>query len=533
MTDIEIFSEIKRRWGSGEIEYFQDALSLCKQTDNHVWTKEIIKELTKDMDGERYELWKDILRFDAPVDFDAYLVYLELERKEPFYIPRRKQLLPLVKDMQRLEEGELEVLCISMPPRSGKTTLAEFFMTWVAGRNPDDSILMSSHSKSLLNDVYGEIIRILDPKGEYQYNDIFNSTIVRTNALDMKIDLNKPKRFSNFQFGSVEAQLAGRVNASRLLYCDDLIEGIEEALSKDRLDKKIRQYTVNLEQRREQSKSDGTLARELHIATRWSVNDVIGHIEQREEGNDKAKFIVVPALDENGESNFNYKNGVGFTTEAYLKLRSDFENAGEMASWDAIYMGRPVEREGILYERDELRRYDTLPEHPDAVISVVDTKTTGKDYCFMPIVYVFGDDFYVEDVVLSNGDEQTIETELVEKIVKHKVQQADFESNAAGSVIARNVSNKIKAKNSKCTVRTHYTSQNKETKIIVNSPWVKEHCLFKMKGDREYETMLNFLCSYTQTGKNKHDDVPDGFAQLSIYAQTSLNAKATLMKRLF
>lgn len=535
MESEKIFSNIKTAWEREDLpEIYRDGLQLCVNENNHEWSKIIRGALTKDLTPEKYEVWKECLKFDAPVDFDAFMVYIELNRDKTFYLPRRKQLLPLVHAMQRLEDGDLEILCISLPPRCGKTTLGEFYMTWVAGRNPSDSILMSSHSKALLTDVYGEVLRVLDKDGEYLWYDIFKKKVVRTNALDLKIDLAKAKRFSNFQFGSVEAQLAGRVSASRLLYCDDLIEGIEEALSKDRLDKKIRQYTVNLEQRREQSKSDGTFARELHIATRWSVNDVIGHIERREHGNPKALFINTPALNENDESNFDYKDGVGFTTETYRKLRGDYEAAGEMISWNAIYMGEPVEREGLLYNRDELKTYDKLPEgEPDAIVSVVDTKTTGADFCFMPVCYVYGDEFYVEDCVYSDDDESLIEKMLAEKITEHNVQIADFESNAAGSVIARNVSNMLKEKNSTCTVKTHFTSKNKETKIVVNAGWVKEHCVFKMSPLGDYEKMMKALCLYTQKGKNKHDDVPDGFAQLAIFAQSRLNAKAVIMERFF
>lgn len=54
-------------------------------------------------------------------------------------------------------------------------------------------------------------------------------------------------------------------------------------------------------------------------------------------------------------------------------------------------------------------------------------------------------------------------------------------------------------------ITTKYTTQGKETKIIVNSPWVKERVLFKdnsiIKKDKEYRRMLNFLCGYTMAGK--------------------------------
>ena len=120
---------------------------------------------------------------------------------------------------------------------------------------------------------------------------------------------------------------------------------------------------------------------------------------------------------------------------------------------------------------------------------------------------------------------------IAKKLVTHNLQIVDVESNNAGSVIAKNISEKVMG--SRCTVKSHHTQKNKETKIIINAPWVKEHCLFKMNPSKEYESMLRALCSYSQKGKNKHDDVPDVFAQLSIFATSRLNSKAVVMTRFF
>ena len=86
-------------------------------------------------------------------------------------------------------------------------------------------------------------------------------------------------------------------------------------------------------------------------------------------------------------------------------------------------------------------------------------------------------------------------------------------------------------------ITTKFTTANKETKIIVNSPWVKEHCLFKdesmYKRKSDYGKMMNFLCSYTMAGKNDHDDVPDGMAMLAEYAQSLVGAKVQIFPRPF
>lgn len=199
-------------------------------------------------------------------------------------------------------------------------------------------------------------------------------------------------------------------------------------------------------------------------------------------------------------------------------------------------MNQPIERDGLLYQEGELRRYFELPDgEPDAILSVCDTKDRGTDYCGMPVVYKYGDDYYVEKIICDNSNPEVVETRLVMTLLEHKVHMSRFESNSAGGRVAQKVQEQVKAKGGITKITTKYTTANKETKIIVNSPWVKEHCLFKddsvIKGDKEYRRAMNFLCSYTMAGKNKNDDIPDAFAQLSEFCQSFAGSKVEVFAR--
>ena len=481
---------------------------------------------------ELFALHKKVCLAGAEHSFHLFLLYIEWNREpqKKFYPPRRKVLKQVVDALQELEDDKLDLLAISLPPGSGKTTLAIFYLTWLAGKHSDEPMLTGSHSNSFVRGVYDECLRILDPVGEYLWQDVFPSVQVsNTNAKDCRIDLGKRKRFETLEFTSIGTGNAGLYRASKLLYCDDLVSGIEVALSKERLDKLWETYTTDLRQRK-----IGDHCKELHIATRWSVHDVIGRLENDYGNSDRAKFIVIPALDENDESNFDYAYGVGFNTKFYHEQRNIMEDA----SWRALYMNQPIEREGLLYHEDELRRYFELPEgEPDAILSVCDTKDKGTDYCAMPIAYQYGQDFYIEHIVCDNSNPEIVETRLVMALLQHKVQMSRFESNSAGGRVAQKVQENVKAKGGRTKITTKYTTANKETKIIVNSPFVKEHCLFKdnsvIGNDKEYKKALNFLCSYTMAGKNKNDDIPDAFAQLSEFIQSLEGSKVTVFKRPF
>ena len=539
----KILEKIKK---TPTMQVFKDLYYMCletKKTDITLATKYLM--LLSDecenaiasgvMDNcikDLFALHKKVVDAGASLSFHLFLIAEEWNREpeKKFYQPRRKVLREVVDALQQLADDEIDLLAISLPPGAGKTTLAIFFILWIALKYPDEPILTGSHSNSFVRGVYDECLRILDPQGEYRTAELFPTVQVSsTNAKDCRIDLGKRKRFETLEFTSIGTGNAGLYRASRLLYCDDLVSGIEVALSKERLDKLWETYTTDLRQRK-----IGDHCKELHIATRWSVHDVIGRLENDYGSSDRAKFIVIPALDDNDESNFDYAYGVGFNTKFYHEQRAIMEDA----SWRALYMNLPIEREGLLYSEDELRRYFELPDgEPDAILSVCDTKDRGTDYCGMPIVYKYGDDYYVEKIICDNSNPEVVETRLVMTLLEHKVQMSRFESNSAGGRVAQKVQEQVKAKGGITKITTKYTTANKETKIIVNSPWVKEHCLFKdnsvIKNDKEYKRAMNFLCSYTMAGKNKYDDIPDVFAQLSEYIQSIVGTKVEVFKRPF
>ena len=482
--------------------------------------------------AEKYrQLYKNTLLFAAPYDFDSFCRYIEWNREpsKRFYLPRRKQLKVVVDALQDLADDKLDLLAVSMPPGVGKTTIAIFYLAWMGGRVPNLPMLGGSHSNSFLRGVYDEILRVVDKDGEYLWHDVFpNVDICNTNAKDMRIDLDKPQRFETFEFSSIGSGNAGKVRAGTLLYCDDLVDGIETAMSKERLDKLWQQYTTDLRQRKIGN------CKELHIATRWSVHDVIGRLEQQYGDSERAKFIVIPALDENENSNFDYGGDIGFTTEFYHEQREIMDDV----SWRALYMNQPIEREGLLYAENELRRYFELPDtEPDGIISICDTKDRGKDYAFMPVAYIYGKDYYIADCICDNSLPNIVEPRIVNCLLKNKVQMARFEHNNAGGRVAKDIQEEIKKLGGITKITTKFTTSNKETKIIVNSAYVKEHFLFKdssmYKKKDDYGKMIDFLCSYTVTGKNKHDDVPDGMAMLSEYAQSFHTNKVEIFSRPF
>lgn len=118
------------------------------------------------------------------------------------------------------------------------------------GRFPDCPNLASAHSDKLTNSFYEGVKQIItDP--EYLWNDVFPSCkLAATNAKEETLDINKKHRFSSLTCRAIDATLTGATRSEKILYADDLVSGIEEALSKERLDKLWEKYTSDLKTRK-------------------------------------------------------------------------------------------------------------------------------------------------------------------------------------------------------------------------------------------------------------------------------------------
>lgn len=525
-------------------ETWDNIMQLCLNmyNDNHDFLPHCLKLakavklsaqrlLIQNRDVRFEDLYWQALKFEAPHLFDSYLLYLERKRieRDRFYSPKRKQLnkLGLIQALQDMEDDKTDILSISMPPGTQKTTLEKFFASWVIGRHPDDFSLFFSHSGDITRMFYDGVLDITTNSDEYCWSEIFPEVKFHsTNAKKETINFNKYKPFPNMQCTSVGSKNAGKVRANRYLYCDDLIGGIEEALNKNILDKLWRIYATDAKQR----KMDG--CKEIHIATRWSVHDVIGRLKDIYEGNDRAKFIAVPDIDPvTGESNFDYKYN-GFSVEFF----HDQERTMDEITYRCLYKNEPIEREGLLYTDEELRRFITLPiTEPDAVWGICDTKNKGTDYLFLPCLLQYGNDYYLTECIFDDNSNYGIQYERTsDLIVNTGMQQCQFESNNGGDRVALEVSKLVEEKGGRCNITTKYTESNKETKIIVNADWVKKHVLFR---DREHYTskedygkMMGFLLSYSVRGKNPHDDAPDGLATFALFVTTGFVRPASIIQ---
>jgi len=299
------------------------------------------------------------------------------------------------------------------------------------------------------------------------------------------------------------------MEANDLLYLDDMIKGIEEAKNPERLSNAWDKVNGDFKQRR---KGKSQL---LIVGTRWSVHDPLTRLSEMYENNPRARFKILPALNENDESNFDYDYDVGFSTLYYRQVR---EETSDKFYWLCVYQQEPIEREGLGFPDDELKYYNgVLPDNIDAVVAVCDSKGTGKDFVSMPIAYVSGQDVFIPDVVFDDGMPDKTTPKVADKCIKHKVSRLDIEMNNGGDYFGSKTSALIKQGGGHTSIRIFFTSSNKIVRINTESDFIKEHFFFldKEHQNKEYKAFMKNVTTYVVTGKNKHDDGPDGLSLLS------------------
>lgn len=504
-------------------------LDYCKQLKTLLWSR-----LEKRVEiKENYKLIHKVLILESRYSLDSYLTALEWNRpiKERFWQPRRKILLPVIHDLEDLLiNDKLDEYFISQPPRTGKSTLVLFVLSWQIGVSPELANLYVSNSGTLCNAFYQGVKEIITDDNTYCWKEIFpdvsfdpNSFL---NAKETWLEVGRIKRYHSLTCRSIDASLNGACDCNGLLISDDLVSGIEEALNPERMHSVWQKVDNNMITRAKET------AKVMWIGTRWSVKDPIGvRIEMLQ--NDpkfaglRFKVRNIPALDDKDESNFDYDYGVGFSTDYYRRRRASFENFGDMASWDAQYQGAPIERSGMVFAPESLTYYDDLPRNedgsfktPDRIYAVVDVAFNGSDFLSMPVGYQYGDLIYIEDWVFDNGNKVKTQPKVLQGLIKNHVSSCYFEANNGGEFYAEDIKRALAELKYIMNVMSKYApnSISKNDRIFKHSTDIIANFRFKSTARRnaEYSMAMRQMFSFTILGKKQHEDACDSLAMMSM-----------------
>lgn len=533
----------------GDIGAYEDLFSLCQawaETDftaahrankhlKYLCAEIMGKASTSQVEGF-YSLWRRGLLFEAPYDFDSYLTYIELDRKleKRFYQPRKHYLKRYVDAYQKILDGELDFLSISMPKRTGKSQLGINFTNMLSGKFPEKATLMEGTGDDLVNSFYKGCLEYLQTPSEYLFYDVFpESKLVQTNADTKTLNLMNKSRFPTIMCRSIDARQVGLSEATNLLYLDDCVEGREEAKNRQRLDEKWEVISGDIIGRA----IEGTPI--VICGTRYSLYDPIGRLqEEMKKQNKRCEIIETPALDlVTDESNFEYiRDGKKVFTTQYFRDQRDMLSAEQ---FESEFQQQPFEAKGLLFPEGNLNRFFELPvdKEPDTIIAACDTADKGADYCAMPIAAVYGQEVYIIDVVFDDSTPEVTKPEVAKALINNKVVSAMFESNNAGSYFARDVQDILKSREYMCSIRTKRTISNKQTRIEFASDNILKHFYFKHPStyarNSQYAEFMRQVTTYTRSGKVAHDDGADSLSLLENELRGLVGTKVEVFARPF
>jgi hypothetical protein len=277
---------------------------------------------------------------------------------------------------------------------------------------------------------------------------------------------------------------------------------------------------------------------ELMVGTLWNVMDPLERMRQMYEDNPLYRFVRIPALDDNDESNFDYEIG-GFTTAYYRDMREKLDDA----EWWAKYMQKPYVREGLLMPTDSLRYFNgILPPGDSRVVGVTDVAYGGGDSLSMPIGREYENgDVYIFDWVFNPGAKEITVPIVVGKIIGNEIRATRFEGNQGGDLYCDLIEKELTEQGYKCSCESRKAPNTmaKKEKIVAYSGDVKQKFVFltpkrptpeELEKDRElgitryvrnsdYQKAMDEMCSYVTIGKNEHDDAIDSIVQLDMFVE--------------
>ena len=495
------------------------------------------RELSKQQ--ELYKCMQEVYYYLARYLFEYYLPAMEfgIAPEKQFIAPRTSVLNKIAREMSKFYyRTDRPIMTLSMPQGTGKTEISKRFMSWAIGKDPEKPSMMISYSANIAKDKFfnGIDALIKDDMGNYgkifpKLREIYRSA--ETMSLDYTNEENRKKAHSEYTLYCVgfDGSITGRTRAHNILYADDLIKDIEEASNKDIMDKKWVEFTGTIKKRMQGK------CKMLVVGTIFSINDPLSRLIQYYQENEPERLIVIriPGLNENDESNFNYKYGFAITTKMFHEDR----DLMDPVSFSCLIQQEPIEREGILFYENEFKKFDlSRYERKEGYVRTVafcDVAWGGEDYLSMPIVeeYEDGDCNLVDWYFINKADKTVTKPEIIRKIEYWGISRVCFEANNGGDEYADDIKRELKEKRIECYVESKKapTTMSKTDRILNHQAEIKGSRASKyrlviperesIKGNKMINDALNQVFKFNQsTSKNvrkrQHDDAPDSLAGL-------------------
>ena len=502
--------------------------------------------------GERVDCRK---RYRITANMNGNIVPVSSKKHLSRYKTNKKSCKKFISDIEFSRRTECQCIMVDDPDHlyvtndfivTHNTQIVKLGNLWFGSERPERSNLYSAYSDKITGGFYdGTLELITDPT--YTYAELYPKNIEKrliTDGKDLTIDIIRKKTYPTFTMRSIYGTLNGACDCDGLGIYDDLFSGIDEALSEDRQNTVWTKFDNNYMPRIKPGK-----AKLLGVGTRWAPKDVQGRRlyllnNDPDYAGIRHREIIIPALNENGESNFDYPHKLGYSTIDYKRRMASYESNDDMASWFAQYQQEPIDRKGQMFNVDNMNFFNPAEIEgirPDRIFAANDPAYGGGDFVSMPICYEIKGEHYVIDVVYNDGDKDITIPEVTSRMETHldkfpkKTAEVHFEETKTTEEY-RKKCEEIWKKNGYPINATHDPADNQRAKmdrINNHAPDIRRLHFVDMKYQtKEYRKYFQNILSCTKEGKMKHDDGVDSTAQLCdmIYGMKKKKRKAVIME---
>jgi predicted phage terminase large subunit-like protein len=424
-----------------------------------------------------------------------------------FYRSEREYLRTLARTLQNfVDKSRKHFLIINMPPRFGKSYTAQNFVEWLLGRDHDLKIMTGSYNETL-STTFSKKVRetILESKvseDRLVFSDIWPRTVIKYGDAAANLWSLADHKGANYLATSPTGTATGF--GANLILIDDVIKSHLDAYNENVLDGHYKWFKNTM-----LSRTEGEDWKCVIIMTRWALSDLAGQVMN--DYGDEVEVLTFKAVQDDGT----------MLCEEILS-RADYELKTKEMNADIVeanYNQKPIDVAGRLY--DSLMEWSELPE--GVVRNITDTADRGTDnLCGMNYIES-GGDVYIKGAVYTDEPAEISEVKLVDSLIEDGVVEAQIEANNGGRLFARSVERLLGERGKRINITTPTTTENKESKILASSGWVKQHVFMPPGWRQKYPEMAHEILTYQKKGKNAHDDGCDVLA--SIYKAVSENRR--------
>lgn len=413
-------------------------------------------------------------------------------------------LQKVVENQFYTENGDIaKGVCISLPPRHGKSYTVNLFSKWYLGKYENRRIINISYSQKLTNQFSREIRNEIKQgtKGAFDkitFTDIFpNLKISNDQKSAEKWALENTTHSFTFATASFRTSITGL--GADLGILDDPIKNSEEAMSEKVLEDKWDLFTNTFISRVEQS------GKWIIIQTRWSKDDIIGKLKEHEVWSQKFNFIELKAVEETKDG-LKFLNENIFNEEEYILKKSIISDM----IFEANYNQKIIDLQINLYSK--WKTWTEIPNGKFQTVAVLDPSADGKDYTAAIVGKLHENgNIYLQDIFYNAEDITKIQDDLVDFLVKNKIDRLIIESNSAFIILADNIKKEFRKKGiNNIKIETFKQTKNKEARILTSANAVQEFIYFMPSFKTEYKEVYEHFIRFKSIIKdNIHDDFED------------------------